>query len=84
MPTHKSAEKRLRQDEKRRQHNRARRSRVRTLVKQIREEPGAKEAPELLKEVSILLDRYASRDLYHQNKADRIKSRLTRLVQQNQ
>ena len=84
MPTHKSAEKRLRQNEKRRQHNKARKSRVRTLVKQIRSEPGAKEAPELLKEVSALLDRYATRNLWHQNKADRIKSRLTKLVQENQ
>ncbi len=84
MPTHKSAEKRLRQNEKRRQRNKARKSRVRTLMKQIRAEPGAKEAPDLLKEVSALLDRYATRDLYHPNKADRIKSRLTRLVQQHQ
>ncbi|MFO7768672.1 MAG: 30S ribosomal protein S20 [bacterium] len=83
MPTHKSAEKRLRQNEKRRQHNKARRSRVRTLMKQIRSDPGAKEAPELLKEVSSLLDRYAARELHHQNKADRIKSRLTRLVQEH-
>jgi small subunit ribosomal protein S20 len=80
VPTHKSAEKRLRQSEKRRTHNRARKSQVRTLEKKIRSDPGAPEAPELLKELSVLLDRYATRGLHHQNKADRVKSRLTRLV----
>ena len=81
MPTHKSAEKRLRQSIKRRSHNRTRRSQIRTLEKRIRTNPGAKEAPELLKEISQLLDRYATRGLHHQSKANRIKSRLTRLVQ---
>ena len=80
MPTHKSAEKRLRQSIKRRTHNRTRRSQIRTLEKRIRTNPGAKEAPELLKEISRLLDRYATRGLHHQNKANRIKSQLTRLV----
>ena len=80
MPTHKSAAKRLRQGEKRRQHNRINRSRVRTITKNIRMNPGAKDAPELLKEVSILLDRYAARNLHHQNKANRLKSNLTKLV----
>lgn len=80
MPTHKSAEKRLRQSEQRRQQNRVNRSRIRTLTRKIRTNPGAKEAPELLKEVSILLDRYAGRNLHHQNKANRLKSNLTKLV----
>ena len=81
MPTHKSAEKRLRQSIKRRAHNRSRRSQIRTLERKIRSNPGAKDAPELLKEISVLLYRYASRQLHHQNKANRMKSRLTRLVQ---
>ena len=80
MPTHKSAEKRLRQSWQRRLHNRERRSRIRSLERKIRQNPGAEEAPELLKEIGVLLDRFASRNLHHQNKADRIKSRLTRLV----
>ncbi len=81
MPTHKSAEKRLRQSIKLRAHNRSRRSQIRTLERKIRSNPTAKEAPELLNEISVLLDRYASRGLHHQNKANRMKSRLTRLVQ---
>ncbi len=81
MPTHKSAGKRLRQSFKRRSHNRTRRSQIRTMEKKIRTNPAAKEAPELLKEISLLLDRYATRGLHHQNKANRVKSRLTRLVQ---
>jgi small subunit ribosomal protein S20 len=80
VPTHRSAEKRLRQSRKRRLHNRERRSRIRSLERKIRQDPGAEEAPELLKEIGILLDRLATRNLHHQNKANRIKSRLTRLV----
>ena len=80
MPTHKSAEKRLRQSEKRRLHNRTRRSQIRTLTKQIRQDPGSKQAPELLKEVSILLDRHATKGLHHKNKANRLKSNLSKLI----
>ncbi len=81
MPTHRSAEKRLRQSQEARQQNRIQRSRIRTLVRKIRQDPAAQNAPELLKEVSILLDRYAARGLHHPNKANRLKSNLTRLVQ---
>ncbi len=84
MPTHKSAEKRLRQSEKRRLRNRTRKSQLRTLEKKIRSAPDASEAPALLKEYSVLLDRFAIRGLHHQNKADRIKSRLTKLVDSKQ
>jgi small subunit ribosomal protein S20 len=80
VPTHESTAKRLRQSEKRRQQNRVSRSRIRTLTKKIRLDPSAEDAPEMLKEVSILLDRYAGRNLHHRNKADRLKSNLTRLV----
>ena len=80
MPTVKSAAKRLRQNEKQRQHNRARRTRIRSLVKAIRNEPAAPETADRLKEVSVLLDRYGTRGLHHANKANRMKSRLTRLV----
>lgn len=84
MPTHESAAKRLRQSEKRRLHNRTRRSQIRTLTRKIRQEPGSEEAPELLKEVSILLDRYATRGLHHRNKANRLKSNLSKLVKSQQ
>jgi len=84
LPTHKSAAKRLRQSEKRRLHSRTRRSQIRSLTKRIREDPGAAQAPELLKKVSVLLDRYAARGLHHQNKADRLKSNLSKLVRSAQ
>ena len=84
MPTHKSAVKRLRQSEKLRLHNRAQRSEVRTLIKKIRQNPEADKAPEFLKEVSILLDRYSTKGLHHKNKANRLKSNLSRLVKSAQ
>ncbi len=81
MPTHASTEKRLRQSQQRRQQNRIQRSQIRTLIRNIRQDPGAEDAPALLQEVSVLLDRYAARSLHHPNKARRLKSNLTRLVQ---
>jgi small subunit ribosomal protein S20 len=84
LPTHDSTAKRLRQNKKLRLQNRAQRSEIRTLIRKIRQEPGAEKAPELLKEVSILLDRYATRGLHHKNKANRLKSNLSRLVKSAQ
>ena len=43
MPNHKSAEKRVRQNEKRRAINRSNRSRVRTQIKKLRSALGAKD-----------------------------------------
>ena len=82
MPTHASTEKRLRQSRERRQQNRVQRSRIRTLIRNLRDDPAAENAPELLQEITVLLDRYAARGLHHPNKARRLKSNLTRLVNQ--
>jgi len=84
LPTHESAAKRLRQNEKLKLHNRAQRSEVRTLIRKIRENPEADKAPELFKEVSVLLDRYATKGLHHKNRANRLKSNLSRLVKSAQ
>jgi small subunit ribosomal protein S20 len=75
-----SAEKRIRQEHKRRQRNRAQRSRVKTGIKRVlsAETPAAAEAA--LREVAALLDRLASRRVIHPNKAARKKSQLARRV----
>jgi small subunit ribosomal protein S20 len=75
-----SAEKRIRQDQKRTAHNRAQRSRMRTAIKKVTSAANAEEAQSALKEVSALLDRLATRRIIHPNKAARKKSQLARLV----
>ena len=81
MPNIKSAEKRMRQNTRRRAANRAVRSAMRTEIKKAREAI-SEAAPEALtqqitKTVS-LLDKSARKGLIHKNKAARHASRLTR------
>ena len=79
MATHKSAIKRIRQNEKRRLHNRQFRNRARTLVKQAREaiESGDVDAAQAATNRAIRdLDKLASRGVVHKRNAARRKSRL--------
>ena len=77
MPTHKSAKKRLKTNEKSNIRNRAVKSQLRTLVKNA--ETSVDEAS--LKEAVSLLDRAARKKVIHPNKASRMKSRLAKMVQ---
>ena len=79
MANHKSALKRIRQNEKLRIHNRTFRSRARTLVKKARTglESGDPEvARESIRAAVRDLDMAASRGTIHRNNAARRKSRL--------
>jgi small subunit ribosomal protein S20 len=80
MPHSRSALKRVRQNSRRRAHNRAVRSTLRTQLKKLRQAIGRKspEASSLLKQTTKLLDRAAARRIIHKNAAARYKSRLTR------
>ena len=84
MPNHKSAEKRVRQSERRRLINRANRSRLRTAVKELRGglEKGGKEAAELLPKTISEIDKAVQKGVLHRNAAARQKSRLTVRVNQ--
>ena len=78
-----SAEKRIRQNEKRRDANRSARSRLRTAVKKLRTEveAGNKDGAEaLLKPTLSLIDTTVQKKIIHRNAAARTKSRLTRAV----
>ncbi len=75
----KSAEKRERQNEKRRMRNRAAKSAVRTSVKKFLAavETGDKEAAEVALKLSLkLIDTASSKGIVHRNTASRTKSRL--------
>ena len=80
MPQHKSAVKRLRQNKKRRAHNNARRSKMRTLIKKVMSTSDKEQAEKHLKEAVSLIDRLAVKNVIHPNTAARKKSQLTTYV----
>lgn len=80
MPQHKSAVKRVRQNEKRRLHNKNKENHVRTLMKKLRATDDKAEAQALLDEVKAGLDRLAGKGMIHQNKAANYKSKLEKRV----
>ncbi|HEV8138750.1 MAG TPA: 30S ribosomal protein S20 [Pyrinomonadaceae bacterium] len=84
MPNHKSAEKRVRQNERRRVVNRSNRSRLRTAVKELRSalEKGGKSATEMLPTTVSEIDKAVQKGVLHRNAAARHKSRLTARVNQ--
>jgi small subunit ribosomal protein S20 len=85
MPNHKSAEKRMRQNEKRRAINKSNRTKVRTYIKKLRGalESGEKqEIDQILPEAISVIDKSVQKGVLHANAAARYKSRLT--VQANQ
>ena len=76
MANTKSAEKRIRQEHKRRLHNRAQRSRMKTAIKKVLSAQDAETARAAFVETAAMLDRFATRRLIHPNKAARKKSQL--------
>jgi small subunit ribosomal protein S20 len=80
MPTHKSVEKRVRQNERKRVKNLVQRSHLKTAVKKVRTEPNKEAALPELKKTVALLDRLAARKIIHRNKAANLKSKLQSLI----
>lgn len=80
MPNIKSAKKRLRQSQVRRDRNRAVRSELRTRTRTLLATEDATEAAEQYRYVVSLLDRAARKGVIPSNAADRSKSRLARHV----
>lgn len=80
MPQSESAKKRMRQNEKRRQRNKTQKSRVRSKMKKLRELEDADAARDLLNDVKGDLDRLASKNIIHKNKAANYKSKLEKHV----
>lgn len=80
MPNHKSAEKRVRQSERRRQINRSNRTRVRSAIKKFRATISSGKGEELktlLPETISTIDKAVQKGVMHKNAAARYKSRLT-------
>jgi small subunit ribosomal protein S20 len=80
MPNHKSAEKRVRQTEKRNAVNTSNKSRLRTQIKKLRAAlaSGDKaQSAELLNPTISTIDKAVNKGILHKNTAARYKSRLT-------
>ena len=80
MPNHKSAEKRVRQSEKRRDINRGHRTKVRTYIKKLRSALDAsdkQQVDQILPETISVIDKSIQKGVMHANAAARYKSRLT-------
>jgi small subunit ribosomal protein S20 len=80
MPHHKSAEKRVRTNEKARLANLAVKSRVRSALRKVREAKNRKDAQPRLETALSVLDRAAQKGVIHRTTASRNKSRLTLFV----
>ena len=85
MANHKSAEKRIRQTERRNEVNRRNRTRLRTQIKALRaaiEGGDPQQAKAALNEAVSLIDKSIQKGVLHRNAAARYKSRLTVRVNQ--
>ena len=76
MAKHKSSIKRIRQEEKRRLHNRYYAKTMRNAVKKLRAVTDKNEAIALFPNVQKILDKLAKRNIIHKNKAANLKSKL--------
>ncbi len=87
MPNTKSAQKRMRQSEKRRVRNKAVKSYTSTMVKKVVkgvEEAIPREELDLRIETAIkAIDKAVSKGVYHRNKGARRKSRLLKYVKKH-
>ena len=86
MAHSRSAEKRIRQNEKLRLRNRSDRSRLRGDIKKLREvianedKDNVDKARQLLPSTNSLIDRMVKKGIIHENTGSRYKSRLAKLV----
>ena len=80
MAHHKSALKRIRQNDKRRLQNRYYKKTARTAIKNLRDLKEKSEALTFLPKVISMVDKLAKRGNIHRNKASNLKSGLMRHV----
>ncbi|MCF8359573.1 MAG: 30S ribosomal protein S20 [Prolixibacteraceae bacterium] len=76
MANHKSAQKRIRQNAKRRESNKYYAKTMRNAIKNFRSITEKAEAEALYPKVTSFIDRVAKKDVIHKNKAANLKSKL--------
>ena len=80
MANHKSAIKRIRQNRKRKLHNKYYAKTMRNALKKVSTTTKKKEAEESLPIVISMIDKAAKRNIIHKKKAANLKSKLMRQV----
>lgn len=80
MANHKSAIKRIRANESKRDLNRYQHKSARTIIKNIRKATDKSAAQQLLVEAFSAVDKLAKRNIIHKNKAGNLKSSLQKHV----
>ena len=80
MPNNKQAEKRLRQDEKKRLTNKRTKSAMRTAIRKVTDAPDTEAATAAVPEAYKRIDKAAQKNVIHANAAARYKSSLQRNV----
>jgi len=80
MANHKSALKRIRQNETKKLHNRYYAKTVRNAVKKFRSLTDKKEAEEQMPLLYAMVDKLAKRNIIHKNKAGNLKSKITKFA----
>jgi len=83
MPNRPSAKKRVRQNEKRRFRNKARKTEAKTFMKRVAEAVAAGDLSRAQTELRLAhskLDKIAKRNIWHRNNVARKKAKLARLV----
>jgi small subunit ribosomal protein S20 len=80
MANHKSAEKRIRANEVKRERNRYQHKTTRTAVKDLKATTTKADAETKLKEVSAKIDKLAKKNVIHWKKAANQKSKLAKAV----
>lgn len=80
MAHHKSALKRIKQNEKRRIYNRKNKTLAKKLIKEIKRSKSYEEANEFLRQAYKILDRISARGVIHKNNAANKKSHLAKFV----
>ncbi|MEM7370074.1 MAG: 30S ribosomal protein S20 [Bacteroidota bacterium] len=80
MAHHKSAKKRILQNEKKRLRNRYKKVSMRNVVRKLRETSDKDEATQMLPQVFSEIDKVAKSNIIHKNTASNMKSKLAKYV----
>ncbi len=80
MANHKSALKRIRQNEARKLHNRYYAKTMRNSVRKFRKLTDKTEAEAQLPKLTSMIDKLAKRNIIHKNKAGNLKSKITKFA----
>jgi small subunit ribosomal protein S20 len=76
MANHKSALKRVRSDQKKRDRNRYQHKTTRNALRKLRASTDLKEVTEMLPKVSSMLDKLSKNNVIHKNKAANLKASI--------